>query len=92
MNIEQALRWADNNTVDESVQRLRSRAAAKAMACEVRNLRTLLSEALDALYCGEEGDIFERSHRCGRCDDYVDRNGVIRMKIEEALLGVDQNE
>lgn len=39
MNIVEALQWADSNSDLEVVQRLRSRAAAKALADEVRRLR-----------------------------------------------------
>ena len=48
-------------------------------------LLELLREALEALTCGDTGDDLEDSHRCGRCDEYVDRNAKLRMKIRAAL-------
>ena len=36
MNIQQALKWADDNTRDEAVERLRSRKVAKVLAATVR--------------------------------------------------------
>lgn len=39
--------------------------------------------ALDALTCSGEAD--DPGHRCGHCDDYVDRNGVVRAALRDAL-------
>lgn len=39
MNLNEALTWAEMNTSSESVKRLRSRAAVKALADEVCRLR-----------------------------------------------------
>ena len=37
----------------------------------------------EALTCiDDDGD--DRGHRCGQCDDYVDRNGHVRAAIREA--------
>ena len=41
MNVEQALQWADGNTTQEAVDRLRSRKVAMVLSGEVRRLRTV---------------------------------------------------
>ena len=47
-----------------------------------------LKQALEALTCiDDDGD--DRGHRCGQCDDYVDRNGHVRAAIREALAQKD---
>lgn len=43
----------------------------------------LLQQALDALSCTNEND--DPGHRCGHCDDYVDRNGIVRAALRAAL-------
>lgn len=45
MNIQQALDWADRNSAPEAVERLRSRAVAKVLSNEVRELVDLLDAA-----------------------------------------------
>ena len=44
-------------------------------------LRDAAQAGLDALDCDGE------SHRCGRCDEYVDRNGVAREQLQAAMKG-----
>ena len=44
-----------------------------------------LQMALEALTCNDDDDGDDRGHRCGQCDDYVDRNGHVRAAIREAL-------
>ncbi len=39
--------------------------------------------ALEALNCSGESD--DPGHRCGHCDDYVDRNGVVRAALCDAI-------
>jgi hypothetical protein len=41
----------------------------------------VLKLALDALNCGDTGGDLEDSHRCGKCDEYVDRNAPVRQRI-----------
>ena len=49
-----------------------------------------LQMALEALTCSDDaGD--DRGHRCGQCDDYVDR-GNVRAAIREALAQKDEPE
>lgn len=43
----------------------------------------LLRQALDTLGCTHEDD--DPGHRCGHCDDYVDRNGTLRSAITKEL-------
>ena len=45
----------------------------------------LLQAALDALTCTGESD--DPGHRCGHCDDYVDRNGQVRAALRARLEG-----
>lgn len=45
--------------------------------------RELLRQVLDALTC--TGDDDDPGHRCGWCDDYVDRNGPVRKALRAAL-------
>jgi len=51
---------------------------------EVERLRALLVEAWEALHCEDDGDGVT-SHRCGRCDEFVDRNDKVRDRIKAAL-------
>lgn len=44
-----------------------------------------LKLALDAMNCGDTGDDLEDSHRCGKCDEYVDRNAPVRQRIRALL-------
>ena len=46
-------------------------------------LKRAAQAALDALTCS--GDADDPGHRCGHCDDYVDRNGVVRAMLRAAL-------
>ena len=43
----------------------------------------LMQAALDALTCTGESD--DPGHRCGHCDDYVDRNGQVRAALRARL-------
>jgi hypothetical protein len=45
--------------------------------------REVVEQALEALSCSGEPD--DPGHRCGACDDYVDRNGVVRSALRAAL-------
>ena len=45
--------------------------------------KELMQKALDALTCSDEVD--DPGHRCGHCDDYVDRNRVVREALAAAL-------
>lgn len=45
----------------------------------------LLQAALDSLTCTGESD--DPGHRCGHCDDYVDRNGQVRAALRARLGG-----
>ena len=45
--------------------------------------KELMQKALDALTCSDEVD--DPGHRCGHCDDYVDRNRVVREALTTAL-------
>ena len=44
---------------------------------------TTKDEALEALTCNDD-DIDDPGHRCGCCDDYVDRNGHVRAAIQRS--------
>ena len=57
----------------------------RAVEAEVRKQDTeLIRQMLDALECNGEPD--DPGHRCGHCDEYVDRNSVLR-KAARARLG-----
>ena len=43
--------------------------------------------ALEALTCSGEQD--DPGHRCGHCDDYVDRNGVVRASLRAAIAAAE---
>ena len=59
---------------------------AHAVEAEVRKQdEALLQAALDALTCTGESD--DPGHRCGHCDDYVDRNGQVRAALRARLEG-----
>lgn len=59
------------------------RAAITTTAEALARKDALLRQALEALGCThEEGD---PGHRCGHCDDYVDRNGTLRSAIAKEL-------
>ncbi|GAA4400520.1 hypothetical protein [Quisquiliibacterium transsilvanicum] len=45
----------------------------------------VLKLAFDALTCGDTGDDLEDSHRCGKCDEYVDRNAPVRQRIRALI-------
>lgn len=55
---------------------------------ENAQLRELCREAYHELNCGEEGDVFDRTHFCGRCDNSIDRNGTLRGKLALAFVMV----
>ena len=58
----------------------------RAVEAEVRKSDdALLQAALDALTCTGESD--DPGHRCGHCDDYVDRNGQVRAALRARLGG-----
>lgn len=44
----------------------------------------LLRQALEVLGCTHDGED-DPGHRCGHCDDYVDRNGTLRAAIRKEL-------
>ena len=61
-------------------------AFARAIEAEVRKSDdALLQAALDTLTCTGESD--DPGHRCGHCDDYVDRNGQVRAALRARLGG-----
>ena len=58
----------------------------RAVEAEVRKSDdALMQAALDALTCTGESD--DPGHRCGHCDDYVDRNGQVRAALRARLEG-----
>ena len=88
MTLQQALQWAANNTSQEAVHRMRSRAAVKRLAEEVFALRLLLKDAFQELNgCGDDEDMIENTHYCGRCDSSIDRNAELRKRIAAAIEG-----
>ena len=60
----------------------------EAVEAENAQLRELCREAYHELNCGEEGDVFDRTHFCGRCDNSIDRNGTLRGKLALAFVMV----
>ena len=61
-------------------------AGLESLLAEVRKQDdALLQAALDALTCTGESD--DPGHRCGHCDDYVDRNGQVRAALRARLEG-----
>ncbi len=93
MTLQHALQWAANNTSQEAVQRMRSRAAVKRLAMEVMALRSLLIAAFQELNgCGDDEDMIENTHYCGRCDSSIDRNAALRKRIAEAIEGESADE
>jgi len=65
-----------------------------ALRAERDALAKLLLRAGDALVCSgdlmSDGDEWQESHACGRCDERVDRNWVIRTEIRAALAQIEQ--
>lgn len=76
-----------NKTCRETFNGLeRFRHFARAIEAEVQKQDdALLQAALDALTCTGESD--DPGHRCGHCDDYVDRNGQVRAALRARLEG-----
>lgn len=64
----------------------------KRLLGEIDRLRELCREAYHELNCGEEGDVFDRTHRCGRCDESIDRNGALRGRLALAFVLVPNTE
>ena len=63
----------------------RFRYFARAIEAEVQKQDTaLIRQMKEALECNGEPD--DPGHRCGHCDEYVDRNSVLR-KAARARLG-----
>lgn len=60
----------------------------KRLLGEIDRLRALCREAYHELNCGDEGDVHERTHYCGRCDNSIDRNGTLRGKLAMAFVMV----
>lgn len=60
----------------------------KRLLGEIDRLRELCREAYHELNCGDEGDVFDRTHYCGRCDNSIDRNGTLRGKLAMAFVMV----
>lgn len=58
----------------------------KRLLGEIDRLRALCREAYHELNCGDEGDVLERTHYCGRCDNSIDRNGTLRGKLAMAFV------
>ena len=60
------------------------RAYARAIEAEVRGQdEVLIRLLLEALECSGEPD--DPGHRCSHCDDYVDRNSVLRNAARKRL-------
>lgn len=53
------------------------------MTDDITVSRELLRQVLETLTCTGEDD--DPGHRCGYCDDYVDRNGPVRKALRAAL-------
>lgn len=70
MDLDAALLWADRNAMGEAVERLRSRAAARALADEVRRLQNATAAyeaALKAAYPqGASGPAFDHWNEARR--------------------------
>ena len=59
---------------------------ARAIEAEVQKQDTaLIRQMKDALECNGEPD--DPGHRCGHCDEYVDRNSVLRKAARARLEG-----
>lgn len=58
----------------------------KRLLGEIDRLRALCRDAYHELNCGDEGDVLERTHYCGRCDNSIDRNGSLRGKLAMAFV------
>jgi len=63
----------------------------KEQQSEIDRLRGLCQDAYHELNCGEDGDVFERTHHCGRCDNSIDRNGTLRGKLALAFVFIRNN-
>lgn len=65
---------------------------ARPVPAEPVNARLLeaAKAALDAMTCSGEAD--DPGHRCGHCDDYVDRNGVVRAALRDALAAAESQQ
>ena len=50
--------------------------------------REVMQMALEALTCTGKDD--DPGHRCGHCDDYVDRNGLVRAALRAQLAQPDR--
>lgn len=57
----------------------------EAIEAENAQLRKLCREAYHELNCSDDGDVCDRTHFCGRCDNSIDRNGTLRGKIARQL-------
>ena len=85
-DFEQELRAAIN-PIYEDVRGTESYERKRLMG-EIDRLRGLCREAYHELNCCEEGDISDRTHYCGRCDNSIDRNGTLRGKLALAFVMV----
>jgi hypothetical protein len=53
---------------------------------EVLALREVLAAAFEELNgCGDDEDMLENTHYCGRCDSSIDRNAELRKLITSVL-------
>lgn len=67
----------------DSATRGKSATHIRRLVAENEAQRELLRQAVEVLTCTGEAD--DPGHRCGHCDDYVDRNGTLRAAINEHL-------
>lgn len=57
----------------------------RAQHAAIERKDALLRQALETLCCETSENMDDPGHRCGHCDDYVDRNGVLRAAITKEL-------
>ena len=79
MTPSEAMQWADKNCQQEAVERLRSRAAAAALAAEVRRMRNRI-ECLRGALKSASGRFFDLGER-GAAEDCMEWAGDMEPPI-----------
>lgn len=90
VKLQQALKWADDNSQPEAVGRLRSREVAQVLAAEVRRLQELGREAASEL--NDAAEMIKASHTVSgewgtyRCDQEARRHYDYLTELARKLV------